>query len=187
VVPSTEVIPEHSDWDCLRRALKGSGADWQRLIERHHPRLVAQLLLLTGCPDSAKDLAQEAFLRLLHANLSHERGTVQGLLSTIAYRLAFKEKARRKRNLSLDGVDLPDPAASPLSALIRNERDLYLAEIVRSLDTEHREVLVLRFYGGHSYEEIAALMEIPLGTVKSRIFNAVKTCRERLRKVGIIE
>ena len=60
------------------------------------------------------------------------------------------------------------------------------AEAIRGLDDKYREVLVLRFYADHSYEEIADLLRIPLGTVKSRMFNAVKTCRMILKDKGIL-
>jgi RNA polymerase sigma-70 factor (ECF subfamily) len=61
-----------------------------------------------------------------------------------------------------------------------------VARALRTLDAEHRDVLVLRFYGGYSYEEIAKIVEAPLGTVKSRIFYAVKSCRETLQQKGVL-
>jgi len=56
---------------------------------------------------------------------------------------------------------------------------------MQSLPADQREILALRFFGGHRYEEIARITEVPIGTVKSRIFYAIKTCRETLRNQGV--
>jgi len=53
-----------------------------------------------------------------------------------------------------------------------------VASAINNLDNAHRDILLLRFYAGLSYDEIAVLLDIPLGTVKSRIFYAVKSCRD---------
>jgi RNA polymerase sigma-70 factor (ECF subfamily) len=157
------------------------------MIGQHRTRLSALALLIVGSGAAADDIVQETFVRALRADIAHRRGTVGGFLGTIAYRLAIKEARRTDRADRLDGIDIPDPAQDPLDTLLTNERDRLVAETIRSLDTPHRDVLLLRFYGGHSYEEISDLTETPLGTVKSRIFYAVKTCRERLREKGVIE
>jgi len=69
---------------------------------------------------------------------------------------------------------------------VRDETDRLIVRAIHMLAIEHREVLTLRFFGGHSYEEIARMMEIPIGTVKSRIFYAMKTCREKLKEQGVL-
>lgn len=155
------------------------------LVERHHARLLSMSLLITGSPAAAKDIAQESFVRLLDMEIAHRDGTVQGLLSTIAYRLALKEKARGKRTDDLAAINPVNPSPSPLDALLAEERDRLAAAAIRSLDAQHRDIMILRFYGGRSYEEIAQLTGIPLGTVKSRIFYAVKSCQQYLRDKGL--
>jgi RNA polymerase sigma-70 factor (ECF subfamily) len=55
------------------------------------------------------------------------------------------------------------------------------------LSNEQREILALRYFGGHSYEEIAEITEVPIGTVKSRIFYAIKVCQEKLRERGVFK
>jgi RNA polymerase sigma-70 factor (ECF subfamily) len=71
--------------------------------------------------------------------------------------------------------------------MVRSERERLVVKAIRSLDDAHRTTLVLRFYGEHSYEEIATLTGAPLGTVKSRLFYAVKQCREWLKTKGVLE
>jgi RNA polymerase sigma-70 factor, ECF subfamily len=176
-----------SDWQYLERARRGDEAAWRVLLERHQPRLKALAYLVSGCAASAKDIVQTAFTRLVQTELHHRNGTVSGLLATIVYRLALKERSRQERLRNLDDHDFADDRPSPLVGLIKEERDRQIAAAIRSLSPEHRDILVLRFYGGHSYEEIAKLMMVPIGTVKSRMFYAVKACQKILLDKGVLE
>ena len=176
-----------SDWECLAAARRGDEVAWRQLVERHHRRLVGLVLLITGCPAAANDVAQETFVRLLEAGPYRPTGTVQGLLSTIAYRLAVKESRWQRRQSDVEALNPSDSSPSPLERILREERDRHVAAAIGSLDDAHRHTLVLRFYGGHSYAEIAELTGVPLGTVKSRIFHAVKSCHRILRDKGIVE
>jgi RNA polymerase sigma-70 factor (ECF subfamily) len=132
------------------------------------------------------DVVQETFVRALGARISNRNGTVQNYLGTIAYRLAVKEARRARKDVQLEGQDLTDDGQSPLESILNSERDHFVAKAICNLSEDHRDVLVLRYYGGHRYEEIAEILEVPLGTVKSRIFNAVKNCREALRQKGVL-
>jgi len=176
----------NSEWECLARAQRGDDMAWRVLIARHQARLAAIALFVTGSAAAADDVVQETLVRALRARIRHTSGTVRGFLGTIAYRLAVKEAARLKRNVGLDGVDLPGSGANALDLVLTDERDRGVAEAITTLDAEHRDVLILRFYGGHSYEEIAEILGIPLGTVKSRIFYAVKSCRGALKEKGVL-
>ena len=70
--------------------------------------------------------------------------------------------------------------------MITTERERAVAEAIGALDTVHRETVVLRFYSDLSYDEIAQASGVPLGTVKSRLFNGVQQCRRFLQQKGII-
>lgn len=175
------------DWDWLLRAQQGDETAWRVLINQHQPRLAAIALFITGSATAADDVVQETFVRALGARIKNFAGSVQGYLGTIAYRLALKEAKRSRRDVTLDSVDYADPGCGPLDKILNDERDRLVTEAIGSLDTEHRDVLVLRFCGGKSYEEIADLLKIPLGTVKSRIFYAVKSCRDELREKGVLK
>lgn len=176
-----------SDWELWDGAKRGDETAWRELVREHHSRLLALALLITGSPDAAKDVAQEAFTRLLEFDAKHRRGSIGGLLATIAYRLALKARARASRQTELADHDLPGNAPSALENLIARERDRQIAAVIQALDHDHRDALALRFYGGHSYKEIADLTGAPLGTVKSRLFYAVKECQRKLREKGILE
>ena len=177
----------NAEWEYLARAQLGDEIAWRELIRRHKARLTSLALLITGSAAAANDIVQETFVRALRAKIRHGTETVQGFMGTIAYRLALKELKSVQRNEKLGRVDLTDHGYTPLDNVLLDERDRHVADAIRSLDAEHRDVLILRFYANHSYEEIAELLQISLGTVKSRIFYAVKSCRQILREKGILE
>jgi RNA polymerase sigma-70 factor (ECF subfamily) len=176
----------NSEWDCFTRAQQGDELSWRLLVGQHRRRLTAVALLVTGSVSAAEDIVQETFLRAIKARIKHHSGTVNGFLGTIAYRLAVKEARRAKQHEGLGGPALTDSDSTALDRLLKNEQERLVIEAIRALDDKHREVLVLRFYGGYSYEEIADLLQVAIGTVKSRMFNAVKACRETLRQKGVI-
>jgi RNA polymerase sigma-70 factor (ECF subfamily) len=142
--------------------------------------------LLTGSPDAARDCVQETFSRLLHAAIRHRESSLRAYLSTITYRLAVRESLRMVKRGSVGDLDPPSGDPSPLDQVIVDEQQRGVCAVLRSLSTAHQEILVLRFYGEHSYEEIAGITGVPLGTVKSRIFHAVKSARIELNKRGIV-
>jgi len=140
---------------------------------------------ITGSLDTAHDMAQESFVRLLHVRIRHRSGSFASFLSTIAYRLALKERKRQSSRRTLEAGEIADDSPSPLERTIRDETERIIFRAMQSLPADQREILALRFFGGHRYEEIARITEVPIGTVKSRIFYAIKTCRETLRNQGV--
>jgi RNA polymerase sigma-70 factor (ECF subfamily) len=179
----------NDEWECFLLARHGDEAASRKMISRHQPRLLALAMLVTGSSSAAEDVVQETFIRSLQASIKHQTGTVHGFLGTIAYRLALKERMRLLRDRDIETVDLSlsHHEENPLDRMLLSEKDDHVARAIYSLNVEHRDVLILRFYADKTYEEISELLQIPLGTVKSRIFNAVKSCREILRNKGILE
>ncbi len=174
------------DWDLLDRARKRDETAWRLVIQRHHHSLITMTFLITGSMDAAKDIVQEAFVHLVRNAPKHRSGRFKAYLSTIAYRLALKDKQRTQRHSQLDNNDAVDENPGPLEAVLKKERDVYLTQAVRALEPKHRDILILRFYGEQSYQEIADVTKLPLGTVKSRIFYAVRACREAMQAKGLI-
>ncbi len=174
------------DWQCLDLARAGDGPAWKSLFERHYPSLVRVAFFITGSLESAQDVAQEAFVCLLRANIRHHDSSFKAFLGTIAYRLALKERMRLHPLRKLESLPIPDDSPSSLEKAVRDETDRMIVRAIQTLAVEYREVMTLRFFGGHSYEEIAKIMEIPIGTVKSRIFYAIRACREKLKEQGVL-
>jgi RNA polymerase sigma-70 factor, ECF subfamily len=175
----------NSDWGWFIRAQRGDELAWRMLLGQYQTRLSALAFFITRSAVATEDVVQETFVRAINARVKCYTGTVSGFLGTIAYRLAVKEARRDRKHVELDEPDLPETGCTPMDEILRDERDRLVAEAIDSLDEKHRDVLLLRFYGGCSYEEIAGLLEIAVGTVKSRLFHAVKSCRESLRQKGM--
>ncbi|MBU1636863.1 RNA polymerase sigma factor [bacterium] len=171
-----------SDWMLIRRARDGDESAWRELISRHRPRLMKLALLVSGDPPAAEDAVQETFVRLLDYGEEQTKGSFAALAGTIVYRLALKERLRANKQAALEGFDQAGDTVSPLEAVLNREQDRQLVKALFALDESHRDILILRFYGEHDYSEIAKLTGLPLGTVKSRIFYAVKKCREKMKR-----
>jgi RNA polymerase sigma-70 factor (ECF subfamily) len=175
------------DWNQLDLARQGDERAWRALVDRHSSRLMKMVTLITGSPPAAQDIVQQTFLELYRKGPRHSRGSLSGYLSTVAYRQALKEKQRVGNIKPLDDIAAASRSPSPLDLALVNENERIISDVIQSLDNGHREILVLRFYSEHSYEEIAEISGLPLGTVKSRIFNALKKCRVLLREKGVLE
>jgi RNA polymerase sigma factor (sigma-70 family) len=176
-----------ADWETLHRARAGDDLSWQALWRAHQPRLKALAYLITGSTSDAEDIAEETLIRAMTATIRNSNGTLHGFLGTIAYRLAVKEARRGKRHMGLDGLDAPDDGAIPLESMVESEQKAILAECIRSLSSEHREALVLKFYSGLSYDGMAAALGIPVDTMRSRVFYAVQACRKKMHEKGILK
>ncbi len=177
----------NSDWDLLEEAARGDSRAWLELVEKFQTKLINLAWLISGSVQSAEDIVQETFAAAMRSLPKNRNGTVRGYLNTIAYRLCLKEIKRTRRQIDFGDLELAASNLNQFEALAAQERAEAVAEAISSLDMNHRLVLILRFYGEHTFEEIAELLQIPVGTAKSRLFHAVKRCRQELKRKGIIE
>ncbi len=169
--------------------------DWEafaQLVERHRDRLVRYLARLVGDPCRGEELAQEAFVRLWLASRRYrEEGRFEAYLYTIGTRLARSDERRRRVRLRalLSGSlgqfgwlgnargAKPYEQAEAGDRLLREEAQAQLARAVAELPLAYRAPLVLAALEERPLEEIAQLLGLRPGTVKTRLFRA----RERLR------
>lgn len=175
------------DWALLQRATRGDEAAWTALSAKYRPRLIGLAYTITRSRMAAEDVAQECFARLLSKPPHQSGDSLMPFLSVIAYRLALKELKRSSRLVDIAASEFEDISSSPHEDLVTRDRRVAVIKAVRALSADHREVIALRFQGGLSYEEMARLLKLPLGTVKSRLFNAVKNCRKLLSTKGMID
>jgi RNA polymerase sigma-70 factor (ECF subfamily) len=163
---------------------KGDREAFALLVDRYKERLVAYLGRLTGSPERAEDLAQEAFLRLWQsAGRYAECGKLQGLLYSIAVNLVRSEerRARRWRVLSVLLPVAPEDFALPApAALLARERERHLARALAELPLAYRVPLVLAEIEGWSHRDVAAHLGCREGTVKSRLHRARQALRKKL-------
>jgi RNA polymerase sigma-70 factor (ECF subfamily) len=161
-----------------------------RLIEQYQHRLLRYLLYLTGHRELAEDLFQETWIRVLERGHQYnDKYTFSAWLFTVARNLTI-DHMRRKQPSSLDGLmndsetsfDVPATGqASAFDLTLQREQSEQIAEGMQHLPAEYREALVLRFQEGMSLEEIAAVANVPLGTVKSRIYRGLSALEPRLK------
>jgi len=162
--------------DAVERCLNGDRAAYEQVVVAHGEQLVGVLLRLLGNVEDARDVAQEAFVRA-YQNLHRydRRRPFKPWLFQIARNLAHNHlKARGRRpegKLLGDGENalctVPSETSSPVQAVLADERRAAVDRVLGRLRPEYREVLVLRYVGRLEYEEIAAALRIPVGTVKT--------------------
>lgn len=170
----------------LERLRHGEAAAYETLVAEHSGDVYALLFRLTADPEEARDLSQETFLRAFQ-NIDRFRGDAS--LKTWLYRIAINQarnrwrwwrRRRRDVTVSLDATDehrdqplaatLPGgDSLNPEQETLAREREDQLRDALSGLRQSYREAVILRDVEGFSYEEIAATLQISIGTVKSRI------------------
>jgi RNA polymerase sigma-70 factor (ECF subfamily) len=177
----------------IDRCLQGHVEAFGELVRRYQDRLYNALFRFLGNPEDARDVAQEAFLSAFR-NLKKFRGRSQ--FFTWLYRIALnhaldlKRRAKTSRALpeaedSAHPNEPPDRSvsASPDWHLQRREEDERLQQALAKLSSEYRLVLILRDMDELSYEEIAEVLDIPIGTVRSRLHRARLELRRLLEEM----
>jgi len=164
------------------RARQGDRNAFGELVRWHHPGVVNVVYRMCGDVQLAEDASQEAFLRAWqHIDSFRPGSSLRNWLYRIAVNAAL-DILRRVQEKPLAPVDsLPDhdPGPGPEAQLIQFEQSCLVQRAILSLPGTSRAVLILREYGGLSYQEISAALDIPIGTVMSRLNHA----RDRLREI----
>ena len=176
-----------TEQELVRAAAGGDTEAFERLVRTYENKIYHLALRMCGSADEAADIAQEAFLAAWRG-LPSFRGEAN--FATWLYRLTsnaaidyLRRQKKERGDMSLDdedlGLDAVDTGPGPQDAAERTEVRTAVAAGLQQLSEGHRQVLVLREIQGLSYEEIADVLEVDLGTVKSRISRA----RTALRKI----
>jgi RNA polymerase sigma-70 factor (ECF subfamily) len=168
----------------IERAQNGDRDAYEELVRRYYTSVVNIVHRMCGDTSLAEDAAQEAFLRAwVHLSSFHLDSSLRNWLYRIAVNAAL-DVLRRKTEDSVGDEKmhrLTDQAPGPEAALIAKEQAAFLQQAMQSLPEASRSVLVLREYGELSYEEIATVLDIPMGTVMSRLNYARNRLRETLK------
>lgn len=168
------------------------------LIVRYQHRLMRYLLFLTGHRETAEDLFQEVWMRVLVRGSQFDgRARFETWLFTIARNLVIDLRRKRLMN-SLDemvegatdedrpmGFEVAGDEPSPFDRVANLEDREQIAAALLELDTLHREVLVLRFHEELSLEEIAKVTRAPLSTVKSRLYRGLAAVKPKLERSAL--
>ncbi|HEY1240875.1 MAG TPA: sigma-70 family RNA polymerase sigma factor [Bryobacteraceae bacterium] len=149
------------------------------LIEQYQYRLYRYLFSLTGNREMAEDLFQETWIRVLDRGHQYDgRSKFEAWLFSIARHLVI-DVSRKRAFESIDSLTVEPAAAEPSSWERVNSREVQAAieESLGRLPAVYREVLVLRFQEDLALHEIAAIVDAPLATVKSRLYRGLETLR----------
>ncbi len=172
----------------IERFLAGDQAGFEALVRRHWRRAYGIALGLTGSGDDAMDATQKAFLRVWKALPDFRCGEpFFPWLYRIVRNCALNQRRDEKRHrgeMPLEWVDRDDGRPNALDVAERVELGGRVWEEIQRLPLEQREVVMLFYFQGLKYREIAAALDIPLGTVMSRLHAARLRLRDRLTSGG---
>ncbi len=197
VAPAASVeLREKAEAQFVERLKQGEAAAFDLLVSQRSGEIYGLLFRLTENSEEARDLTQETFLRAFQ-NIGHFRGEAD--LRTWIYRIAINQarnrwrwwrRRRRDSTVSLDSTEGPrnqpliarlaESSHNPEQATLAHERERALRSALQSLSRAYRETVILRDIEGFRYEEIAATLEISVGTVKSRLARGRQELRRRL-------
>jgi RNA polymerase sigma-70 factor, ECF subfamily len=181
------------DATLIRQTLAGDRSAFGSLVRKYQDRLFNVAFRLAGHVEDARDITQDAFINAFES-LHRFQGEAQFFtwLYRIAVNAAISRQRKRRETVSLQHGGRPDkPLPEPFDesfdhqpgdAIERRESDLRIHQALQRVSPDFRTVLVLRDLDGMKYEEIAATLELPIGTVRSRLHRARLELRTILEK-----
>jgi RNA polymerase sigma-70 factor (ECF subfamily) len=180
----------------IERCKLGERAAFDELVRKYEKRVYNLAYRLSGSYDDANDISVDAFVRVCQA-IRLFRGDAN--FSTWLFRIVTnvyldrRKRNRNKQHVSLDDViaveesavtrQIEDPSPTPGVVIEQRERAQLIQSAIVSLPTDQRTMIVLYHTEGFSYEEIATVLDLPIGTVKSRLNRARLKLREKLEPI----
>ncbi|HEX6174615.1 MAG TPA: sigma-70 family RNA polymerase sigma factor [Candidatus Binatia bacterium] len=171
------------DAECVRRVQRGDIEFFEILVRRHQNTTFNLIYRFLGDYDEASETAQEVFLSA-YKSIQQFRGDAN--FATWLYRIAFNHASTRRKNLSSkrqrqvaleDDAALVDSGANPETCAEQKEIQQYVQQALNSLDGDDAQIILLRDLQDVSYDDIAQTLDVPVGTVKSRLHRARQALR----------
>jgi RNA polymerase sigma-70 factor, ECF subfamily len=188
-------ISAFADRDLVTRAVAGREDAFEELVRRYQRPIAAYVYRMVGDYEAALDLTQEVFIKVYN---SLRRYRSEFKFSTWIYKIAHNSAVDHLRRYSnraqaltneFEGeqyeLPLESRRLSPEQESERTERRAEIEQVVRGLPVAYRELVLLRHSHDMSYDEIAEVTGLPLGTVKNRLFRARETMRQQFIQRGI--
>jgi RNA polymerase sigma-70 factor, ECF subfamily len=175
------------DASLIAATLAGDTAAFGQLVGLYQDRLYNSLLRVLGSAEDAADIVQDAFVQA-YTKLDTFRGSsaFYTWLYRIAFNLAMSHARRGHKTASLDGIkalvgeEPMDGQPTAEASVLEQERAEMVHAALAELNMEYRQILVLREIDGCRYDEIAEILSLPVGTVRSRLFRARMHMRDLL-------
>ena len=170
----------------VRRCVSGDAAAWQEIVQQYHRRIYNICYRFSGSPDDASDLAQEVFIKMYRtlSTFDTTRASFMTWVTTVTRNLLVDHFRKGKYDRVTDSLDatpgnqedgltladqLEDQAISPEARVQSKETQKLVHEALKRLSPELREAVILRDLQDMDYKDIAKVLSVPEGTVKSRI------------------
>lgn len=184
-----------TDAALVERTQGGDPLAFEELMRRHYERTYAVIVRMVHDNEKARDLTQECFLRAWRSIGTFARESsfftwLYQISRNLVISEARRERARPRIKLSIDSapgdaddggrIDPEASGISPDGSVLSGERRAALLDAIANLPPDFREVIVLRDVEDLSYEELAQMLEIPVGTVRSRLFRARAELKSRI-------
>jgi RNA polymerase sigma-70 factor (ECF subfamily) len=182
------------DHQLIAECLRGNRAAFEVLVRRYEDRLFNTVFRLVGNTEDAQDVVQESFINAYQSLHTFRRDSqFFTWLYRIAYNTAVSHKRKQKGTVSIDasrngdsgaGIDPLDSSeyTKPGNALEKAEEESRIQKALNQLSPEHKVVLVYKEIDDMKYEEIAEILQVPVGTVRSRLHRARLELREILER-----
>jgi RNA polymerase sigma-70 factor (ECF subfamily) len=180
-------LDQISDSECVRRIHEGNVDAFEVLVRRHQKTIFNLLYRMLGDYDEAAEAAQETFLSAYRA-IGRFRGDAN--FSTWVYRIAINQASSRRRNLSqsqartlpLESAErVNETGADPAERVEQKEIQQQVRKALTELDANDAAIILLRDLQDVPYEEVARVLNVPMGTVKSRLHRARRALKVRLQ------
>ncbi|HZE27899.1 MAG TPA: sigma-70 family RNA polymerase sigma factor [Terriglobales bacterium] len=170
----------------IRRCVAGDAVAWEEVVQRYHRRIFNICYRFAGTSDDAQDLTQEVFIKMYRTLNSYdvERGAFMTWVTTMTRNLLVDHFRKTKQDRVTDSIDaapsdhedamplsdrIEDQSAPPDARVQSREAKQAVHQALQKLSPELREAVILRDLQDMDYREIAAVLKVPEGTVKSRI------------------
>jgi RNA polymerase sigma-70 factor, ECF subfamily len=178
-----------NDSKLIAETLAGQSAAFGLLVEKYQDRLFNTIAHLSGNFEDARDVVQEAFVQaFVKLNSFHGSSAFYTWLYRIAFNINAGHHRKHRPVMSIHsndgqiGLDPMDDNNGPAEQLEQQERCRQVRHALRQLSEEHRAVLVLREIDDCDYDTIAEILEVPVGTVRSRLHRARMEMRDKLKE-----
>ena len=174
----------------IDQSLQGNSGAFGQLVRIHQDRLYNAISHFIGDRVEAEDIVQDAFVQaFLKLDTFQRNSAFYTWLYRIAFNAAVSRRRRKRVEVSVDqsreetGTEPADPGDAPSDRMLREEQARQVHLALGQLSEEHRAILVLREMEGLDYEAIAQILDINIGTVRSRLHRARVQLRDRLNEI----
>lgn len=179
-----------TETDLIRRAKEGDNQAFKQLVELHEQAIRATVLGMLGDTAEVKEVAQEVFIRFYKSMANFKGEAALGTyLTRIAINLSLNELKRRKnkgRWMSSVATENVPVRTDRLTNPARYDNQDAIHKMLNLLEPEFRSVVVLRLIDGYSLKETAEILNLPQGTIASRLSRAQMKLKEIAKKLGVI-